>query len=105
MIHVSWIMSVLDFRVYMRMARHPTPIADQLTAMGESLTARLAEDRAVGAAELECIAGRLLALAGQAAPLERFHAEMIAEAAEEELRQFTKSADLAASGTGLPVLT
>ena len=68
------------------MLRHPTPIADELESLSISLAARTA-DGSLAAGELQRIAERLNALARRAAPLERFHAELVAEAAEEELRQ------------------
>lgn len=85
------------------MTCHSTPIADQLHTLGASLTVRVHEDRALSASELERFAARLVLLAQQTAPLERFHAELVAEAAAEELRQFSTPADFGASATRLPL--
>lgn len=64
--------------------RHPTPITDELVTISTSLAGQQAP---VDVAELKHTAEHLKVLAGRTAPLERFHAELVAEAAEEELRQ------------------
>lgn len=79
------------------MPRHPTPITEELKGLSVSLTARSATGDSLDGAELQLAAEQLAALAERTAPLERFHAELVAEAAEEELRQSNIAADFAGS--------
>ena len=69
------------------MPSHPTPVTEELEGLRVRLAARAAANGTMGTAELRQVAAQLDALARRTAPLERFHAELVAEAAEEELRQ------------------
>ena len=69
------------------MPSHPTPISKELEWLSAWLAARAAASGTVGVADLRQVAEQLDALARRTAPLERFYAELVAEAAEEELKQ------------------
>ena len=77
------------------MPRHPTPITEELDRLGASLAALAAAECFIGVPELRDVAEQLAALARRTVPLERFHAELVAEAAEEELRQASGACDFA----------
>ena len=77
------------------MPRHPTPITEELNRLSATFAARATANAVLGTAELLHAAEQLGALARQSAPLERFHAELVAEAAEEELRQASVTVDFA----------
>ncbi len=69
------------------MLRHPTPITDKLESLAASLVASITAGHPFDTAALLRLAEHLVTLARRAAPIERFHAELVAQAAEEELRQ------------------
>lgn len=69
------------------MALRPTPIADELLSIGASFEARAKADQPLAGAELLQSAEQLHALASAAGPVERFYAELVAEAEEQELVQ------------------
>ena len=64
-----------------------TPITTELEAISASLEDRARHDRPLGAAELHRAASLLQALSGKVARIERFHADMVAEAQEDDLRR------------------
>jgi hypothetical protein len=66
------------------MSHIATPIADELEALAASLGDCARRNVPLGRAGMRGLAERLHALSRGAAPLERFHAAVTAEAAEQE---------------------
>ena len=63
-----------------------TPIARELERLAAMLAADAKTGRVYAATDLSRAATHLRFLANRTAPIERFHAELVAEAAAEELR-------------------
>ena len=69
------------------MPRLPTPIANEVERLATAISAQARTGLPYSGLELQRVADQLRQLARRTAPVERFHAELIAEAAAEELRQ------------------
>ena len=75
------------------MSRRPTCVTEQLRAIASTLSHAAQAGRPLDGPALQRLADALRELTQQVARLERFHAELTSEAAEEELRQCVAPSD------------
>ena len=69
------------------MSHLPTPITREVECLAAAIESHARIGRCYDGADLQRVADHLFRLARRTAPVERFHAEMVAEATAEELRQ------------------